>query len=1782
MSDTKPKKKKRKQKQRLLPEEGGEEADGIANPILTGEESDTGLVYSGGETSGGETAEDIEEAENLAQDLKSKHAQKQRELSDVVSPKDDVAKELRNIKKKSKEKVEETIRQEQEESAAEETTVLQTATEVGEDGTLPMPEGEETGEGIPTLEGEEIPTLPEGEEDEEESKVKKLKKKKKTEESEITPLTQEGEEETKPEEPAPPKPPEEDTKTSRGKSLKDRLKNRLQKAKETAVSEVQEKEREERREKRLKRDQQVTRFDTEYDEAEMERLEERSRQVRMRLKKLNQQPSSEREMYQSWGIFVPTTEEAYDFFTRNFDPEPDEEEKKEEVEEKADTEKDEKEDKDEEEEAGPSTEPKEGEEGEEGAEGEEEGDEAKKKRKDKRKKDKETDEEKTPLLDEVMEDDFSFRPVVVRGAEFPDPIEMQKKEAELYFVPSVTTVPSEQKVSEEQQPRFLEDEGFYVGTRPDPSGWNVNKMEHRLLKEPDGHRWFGEDGRMLALPDPLRPTPSRPPVPEEKEPYLETVFKGAIMREFDSKYIDGSVDNSGFYQLDVDINSISMSHHHMYSREHVLSTRLQELYNIYLSRQIKNMTEYLTEKLKALKSSTLHLKDHMLAHKSEHNFADRSNYERRLRDYKLETRKARELRDKEEETDRQILKGMIHTWKEIRAQRESQGYSNTAVKVQFKKEEVDKNRDMMVWRQEIEEEVDEVREAHAEDYQNKMKEYQEQKKEKDKQIKAKAEAAKRQKKRGSKASKSSRTSRASKLSGEDQSPEEKQKDIDILNEEDLPEPELPDEFDETATREKIKAKVMEIRRRPGEPKLQPELTQTNSITPTATCPSGEQKRRDALSGCKVFVKVLFNNKEVSRTLSKPLSQDFKVTFGQIFNIKIVQWPESIKFQVFETVGYSTEMLAELYTSIPEVSITSQGVQLENLDFSCDHRVNHSHEGVGSGVPFSYGTKLDNEMITLMTTGELCSSVAWAVDENNQPLVPPVSNITKDNVFSAIKKMDPMQAVSPSGKVDLEKLSKWFEESRLDPNDPSNADLVYMLKPKGGDLTQLQAPDYFRLEQLQEEFNMATDDEIENNKRFQLLQLRDNEVQEFRNYRMVPLKVQEIPRDTFTEYEKKKREETKLARRDDIESHREDRAKFMQRVREQVIQRFRILAHMKRLEDVVIEEAVPNIAMIGTSLLRVTERRRPLRPERKERKKVTAQVLKGDDVKILVNITRALYVPIRTSSSIHADESKTSGSTTARGTDTDSKAVKSIVGDTLVRPFVEVVFQHSSIRTVVGDGPNPSFNEELQIPFKAPNDDYSSNNLQTITDELYLNLFDEVVVDIQEDDRNRGTTLHQRIEKRWLGDLTIPFSTIYFNGKIEGTFCLKSPPVLLGYTHDQNMGADTDINIGSKEENTYLSLFITIEPPLSPAEPMKERFSTNEAEDLLQYAEKWQTELEEKFPKREFKTTVVNVNGKSVFITRYFKELKPPEELLADSKNQKADEVVAHFVAMIPFVSDSVVFPGLCDIWSTSSQFLQMMAGDEEEHAVLLVNFFMSMGKKTWLIIGTAIPEGPTAYVMTEEGNDLWIWNAGTGLHYSVHDNYCPLQTVGCLVDAENIYANIQQYDKPSQMRFDIKSTSDWKPFFTRSFARSLPSIQPEALRYINSDPNGARDIQEKIENMLKNRIMEWRSRYITRWNRHCTQIMRKILPVLEENLGKPPDAQHLSELEKQFSTYKVSGFPINMPFTGLDYITERVYSTGVHAHETSDVEFALAVYVHAYPNSIASVWVYVASLIRLR
>lgn len=63
---------------------------------------------------------------------------------------------------------------------------------------------------------------------------------------------------------------------------------------------------------------------------------------------------------------------------------------------------------------------------------------------------------------------------------------------------------------------------------------------------------------------------------------------------------------------------------------------------------------------------------------------------------------------------------------------------------------------------------------------------------------------------------------------------------------------------------------------------------------------------------------------------------------------------------------------------------------------------------------------------------------------------------------------------------------------------------------------------------------------------------------------------------------------------------------------------------------------------------------------------------------------------------------------------------------------------------------------------------------------------------------------------------------------------------------------------------------------------------------------------------------------------------------------------------------------------------------------------------------------------------------------------------------------------------------------------------------------------------------------------------------------------------------QVSGFPIHMPYSEVRPLIEAVHSTGVHTIDVSNVEFALAVYVHAYPQNVLSIWIYVASLVRNR
>ena len=60
--------------------------------------------------------------------------------------------------------------------------------------------------------------------------------------------------------------------------------------------------------------------------------------------------------------------------------------------------------------------------------------------------------------------------------------------------------------------------------------------------------------------------------------------------------------------------------------------------------------------------------------------------------------------------------------------------------------------------------------------------------------------------------------------------------------------------------------------------------------------------------------------------------------------------------------------------------------------------------------------------------------------------------------------------------------------------------------------------------------------------------------------------------------------------------------------------------------------------------------------------------------------------------------------------------------------------------------------------------------------------------------------------------------------------------------------------------------------------------------------------------------------------------------------------LARFVALVPYLEDSALQKRQADVWTTSAQVLAMAAGDEEEHAHLLVGYFLEIGQQVSVLV----------------------------------------------------------------------------------------------------------------------------------------------------------------------------------------------------------------------------------------
>ena len=133
----------------------------------------------------------------------------------------------------------------------------------------------------------------------------------------------------------------------------------------------------------------------------------------------------------------------------------------------------------------------------------------------------------------------------------------------------------------------------------------------------------------------------------------------------------------------------------------------------------------------------------------------------------------------------------------------------------------------------------------------------------------------------------------------------------------------------------------------------------------------------------------------------------------------------------------------------------------------------------------------------------------------------------------------------------------------------------------------------------------------------------------------------------------------------------------------------------------------------------------------------------------------------------------------------------------------------------------------------------------------------------------------------------------------------------------------------------------------------------------------------------------------------------------------------------------------------------------EDHGILLCNYFNFIDKRegrdhleSYLAIGKAFPYGKSIFVLRrdKETNDCELWNPYDGhccflpaKEYETfccfftyakkketenHKDACHMVELGCIVSQTNVYINIQESLKPTDLDFEIQNEKKWKPFLT--------------------------------------------------------------------------------------------------------------------------------------------------------
>ena len=959
-------------------------------------------------------------------------------------------------------------------------------------------------------------------------------------------------------------------------------------------------------------------------------------------------------------------------------------------------------------------------------------------------------------------------------------------------------------------------------------------------------------------------------------------------------------------------------------------------------------------------------------------------------------------------------------------------------------------------------------------------------------------------------------------------------------------------FDEAAVRADMAERQRSLRRAPGEDVIIPVYTEDTPPTDLSAVPLAERRRQIEAGRVQLYAVLLVDGRVVGTSDSVELHPfDFCARFSSTLQLQLLHAPHVLALQVWQRRlgGLADYMIAEVFLAVPEVA--SPGApRWQHYDFATE-RTFKAADSAGASAAGADGANVDGEVAVVPVRslcGQVAVSVVWATQPASRAGGAGAAPTTP--LYGALTARGDSDSHA-SGALDTLRVRNHIRGDDLDPNAPQDVPLIALLErsKKGGAGVGFRAFRFGRELQMIKDW-LLTD-------RLQLLRLRCERPHEWQK---LPAQERAVPlRDT--EITQRMREllqgggDALTVDDEEVEADSRQQSKIRAWMKQVLAKQQRAKTGKEFLLSTkdVVKEPLLELEVEPFDLEAFLEKqfqpRRQLRPQQRPRKPEPGSSDVPRNIEVVV--VEGVDLPVR------------SGTEAAR-----------------TRLFVEVSFQDHSFRTEVKSGVNPIWNQRVKLEMSVPHGDWSQQALMNMSADVSFNLFD-VMERTQRDERERNVRT-TREEQRWIGSFTLPFSTLYRSGEVKGVFPLAMPPILLGYTKDSRSASK------GLAPNSALQLFITIDPLLPKVKSeARERYTAKDA-GMQEFATGWIKAIRTSLPPvgkdRPLTVFAPTASGEKALVCRFVRPQPPPPTAMMPND----ERTLLRFVHLVPYMDDAALGASL-DVWNTTASFLDLCAGDAEEHALLLCNMLLAKGKKAYVVLGNQLPEGETAYVLTRDGGEVRLWDASRGVVYNRESAThplaaCPLSAVGCVFDDNNVWANVQVADRPSEMAWILTDPKCWRPFFgPRGYPqpRTLQSVQAEALEYKRTTEEYRNNLESEIEQRLQAYFEDLRGHRPTDWNRSLGNTLKKLLKRFELDASGGSEltrAEHDAQLERVQATYDLVGFPIHVSYTDVKPLLAKLKNTNMWMSDSPKMQFALTAYVHAYPNNICSVWVYIAAL----